>query len=75
MIIRQFVMICFYSYFHNRMESNQDIKMLLVTLNVGTIFEEPNLMQGWSYELSKLFKEQQPGFIGMSFQVYIMIAF
>jgi hypothetical protein len=48
----------------------KDIKYLLISSNVGSIFEDPRLIRGWVIEQQLLIQKFQPQFVAFSFQVY-----
>lgn len=52
-----------------KMKANQ-VQVLLVTINVGTVFEDATLWEGWTLELQNLLQEKfRPNMVAFSFQV------
>jgi len=49
------------------------IKTLIISANIGTLFEETHLISGWVEEVEKIFLQYDPNFIGISFQVFEVI--
>jgi hypothetical protein len=49
--------------------TKKDIRFLFLTVNVGSIFEDPTLMKGWLVEHQLLLQKNAADFVAFSFQV------
>ncbi len=43
--------------------------MLLITANVGSLFEHPRMIQGWCTEMLNVLQKHNPNIVAFGFQV------
>lgn len=48
--------------------SPKRIRGLIISSNVGSLFESPKLIPGWCIEISKIIQKHDPNFIKLGFQ-------